>query len=691
MWKRTLWLCLVLLLPLLTPAAPLEPLGRFVVSLRSGYHAVDSTLPSLKAEISQPQPRPQPVLQTQPTERIVPVTHVNSLKAALPAPDSRVNVSDVFWMTTVMAAACGLGAIPFFFIDKLSKGWAAMANAVACGVMIAASFDLLHEAEGYGTAPLILGLVTGCLFIKFMQDWLEQYEDVKFQDLRGADAHKILLFVGIMAAHAVGEGSGVGVSFCGRRGWAHGLLVTLAIGIHNIPEGLAVATVLVSRGTTPRKALEWTLLCALPQPLFAVPSYIFVDSFRALLPASMGFAAGCMLWIVVAELLPDALADMPAGSVASAVTLSATVLEGMRSMLAAIEQPNGSLATTLSGDVATILPAAAASAIAVTAAAVVATAAPLRTSKSGQGRAACAAGVLTVAGVWTLAVQLAGGSRAQGALATLALAGVGAALVGGMFQHQAQMLRESMRPDRNGFDVESGVEGANSDASWDVVSTATGSPTHLPGSFPAISASQQPLPPAALPCLKDKPVRGISGLGGTHATLSPIAAVMCLLALLGLAVCQGWRFAYMTAAHPEARFTARLLVSLLWALPPAVAAAGLAPQLAVSGFWRTFAFALTPGITMAVTAFFSMLCYPVGVSMPAEVPFDPNDWMSKASSVVAGGALAAALWATLPQACRTHERAAVNGATLGAAVAVGALVILRQACDATALCSVPML
>jgi hypothetical protein len=108
-----------------------------------------------------------------------------------------------------------------------------------------------------------------------------------------------------------------GVSFCGRRGWAHGLLVTLAIGIHNIPEGLAVATVLVARGTTPRKALEWTLLCALPQPLFAVPSFIFVESFKMLLPVSMGFAAGCMLWIVVAELLPDALEDMPAGACTS--------------------------------------------------------------------------------------------------------------------------------------------------------------------------------------------------------------------------------------------------------------------------------------------------------------------------------------------------------------------------------------
>jgi zinc transporter ZupT len=260
--------------------------------------------------------------------------------------DRRVGAGDVFWMTTVMAAACGIGALPFFFIDELSKGWAALANAVACGVMLAASFDLVHESDGHGSLPLIVGLISGCVFIKVLQDWLHQYEGVKFEGFTGANAQKILLFVGIMAAHAIGEGCGVGaphlchpllmpqpsarccaaastlhrpraragVSFCGRRGWAHGLLVTLAIGIHNVPEGLAVATVLVARGTPPRKALEWTLLCALPQPLFAVPSFLFVESFRALLPASYGFAAGCMIWIVVAELLPDALDDMNPGA-----------------------------------------------------------------------------------------------------------------------------------------------------------------------------------------------------------------------------------------------------------------------------------------------------------------------------------------------------------------------------------------
>ncbi len=99
----------------------------------------------------------------------------------------------------------------------------------------------------------------------------------------------------------------MGVSFSGRRGWAQGTLVTLAIGLHNVPEGLAVATVMAARGATPQKAFMWTVLSSLPQALVAVPSYMFVEAFTALLPVALGFAAGSMLWIVFAELMPEAL------------------------------------------------------------------------------------------------------------------------------------------------------------------------------------------------------------------------------------------------------------------------------------------------------------------------------------------------------------------------------------------------
>lgn len=44
----------------------------------------------------------------------------------------------------------------------------------------------------------------------------------------------------------------------------------------------------------------------LMQPIVAVPSFIFADSFNKFLPFCTGFAAGCMIWMVIAEVLPDA-------------------------------------------------------------------------------------------------------------------------------------------------------------------------------------------------------------------------------------------------------------------------------------------------------------------------------------------------------------------------------------------------
>lgn len=42
------------------------------------------------------------------------------------------------------------------------------------------------------------------------------------------------------------------------------------------------------------------------QPIVAVPSFICADAFNKFLPFCTGFAAGCMIWMVVAEVLPDA-------------------------------------------------------------------------------------------------------------------------------------------------------------------------------------------------------------------------------------------------------------------------------------------------------------------------------------------------------------------------------------------------
>ncbi len=278
------------------------------------------------------------------------------------------NFIEVTFLTIGMALSAGFGAMPFFFVKELSPTMNGLATAVACGVMFAASFDLIHEGQPYGAMMVILGICVGAMFIRLMQRYLDNLGDVSFGKLHGAKAKRMILVVGIMvrcervtsrylslsialyfiltpalrfsasqAAHAVGEGCGVGVSFVGEKGFDQGLLTTVAIGIHNIPEGMAKATVLVSQGATPVEALFWSVTTCLPQPLMAIPSFLFVNTFEFLLPVSLGFAAGCMIWMVFAELLPDALETCDAGRVASAATFSAAGLEGFRMLMESLD------------------------------------------------------------------------------------------------------------------------------------------------------------------------------------------------------------------------------------------------------------------------------------------------------------------------------------------------------------------
>lgn len=77
----------------------------------------------------------------------------------------RVSVSSVALLTLAMAAATGLGAVPFFFVE-LDPQWAGICNGMAAGVMLAASFDLIQEGQEHGSGNwVVIGILTGGVFI----------------------------------------------------------------------------------------------------------------------------------------------------------------------------------------------------------------------------------------------------------------------------------------------------------------------------------------------------------------------------------------------------------------------------------------------------------------------------------------------------------------------------------------------
>jgi zinc transporter ZupT len=272
-----------------------------------------------------------------------------------------VGAESVFWYAYLTALSTGLGVTPFLFSRSLQPWVLGCSNAMAAGMMLAASLRLGiegastmghgdHEkissnvtsisqfftywlraefvsAEGF--SRLSVGLLIGIVSIYYSKQVLDAHEGIRVMGFRGLDAKKIMLIMGVMTLHSATEGIGIGVSFAthqpspGGGESTHdsdlarckgasrfGQFVSTTMAVHNIPEGLATCLILVPRGAPLIEAFLWAVFTSIPQPIFAPLAYISVSRFAALQPIGLGFAAGAMGYVATLELLPEAIAEI---------------------------------------------------------------------------------------------------------------------------------------------------------------------------------------------------------------------------------------------------------------------------------------------------------------------------------------------------------------------------------------------
>lgn len=212
--------------------------------------------------------------------------------------------------------ATGVGALPIFFVRRLSDGVQEVMLGFAAGVMLAASFFSLiipglEIAAGQGASKLgavslvIFGILSGaaCLWLIHRYAPHEHFtlgrEGPSTERIR-----RIWLFVIAITLHNFPEGLAVGVGF-GGGDLGKALALAIGIGLQNMPEGLAVAVALLTLNYSRSQALMVATLTGLVEPIGGIVGAAAVTVVQSLLPWGLAFAAGAMIFVISNEIIPE--------------------------------------------------------------------------------------------------------------------------------------------------------------------------------------------------------------------------------------------------------------------------------------------------------------------------------------------------------------------------------------------------
>ncbi len=202
--------------------------------------------------------------------------------------------------------ATGLGGVLVFLVRKVSAKFLDASLGFAAGVMLAATyFGLIIPAlEIGGIWKTVSGFALGALFLLYAEGSIPHMHIVKGAEGVSSSLSKLWLFIFAITIHNFPEGLAVGVGF-GEGDIKAGTALATGIGLQNIPEGLAVALALLREDSTKIKAFFIALLTGLVEPIGGFLGISAVSSAKFLLPYSLAFAAGAMLFIISTEIIPE--------------------------------------------------------------------------------------------------------------------------------------------------------------------------------------------------------------------------------------------------------------------------------------------------------------------------------------------------------------------------------------------------
>ncbi|MDD7319213.1 MAG: ZIP family metal transporter [Prevotella sp.] len=191
----------------------------------------------------------------------------------------------------------------------------------ASGVMVAAAvwsllipaMDMAADNGKWAVFPAALGFCLGIAFLLLI-DYITPHLHIDSKTPEGPRAHlsRTTMLSLAVTIHNLPEGMAVGVVLAGALqdgvgiSTAAALVMSLGIAIQNVPEGAIISMPMRAEGNSRLKSFVIGSLSGVVEPIGGIIVILLASTTTPTLPYLLAFAAGAMMYVVVEELIPEA-------------------------------------------------------------------------------------------------------------------------------------------------------------------------------------------------------------------------------------------------------------------------------------------------------------------------------------------------------------------------------------------------
>jgi len=227
------------------------------------------------------------------------------------------NIGQALILTTIAGSSTGIGSAIAYVIKKPKMAYLSFSLGFSAGVMIYISFvELMPTAvAGAGEMWSFIAFFIGILFIGLIDILIPEAENphnfkAPFQ-MADNPKDETLMRTGLFTALAIGIHNlpeGMAAFGAALTDVKLGIIIAAAIAIHNIPEGISVSIPIFYATGDKSKAFIYSLLSGLAEPIGAIIGFSILMPFLSehVLASLLAFVAGIMVYISLDELLPIA-------------------------------------------------------------------------------------------------------------------------------------------------------------------------------------------------------------------------------------------------------------------------------------------------------------------------------------------------------------------------------------------------